>query len=338
MTKVSIIVPLYNVAPYVEKCMESIAAQGHSDLEVIFVDDCGTDTTMEMVGEYLASNPFPEHRTIRHERNRGLSAARNTGLDASIGDYVFFLDSDDEITTDCISSLVNAAEETGSDVVVGSHVERAEDGKETASGLEEMETGDPLEAYSKGFWPVMAWNKLCRRSFLLDNGIRFVEGLLHEDVPWSFHVAAKARKISTIGRPTYIYNLRRQSIMTSLSIEKDVAIYLKAFGVIKDLIEIEGLRSDRWAYNLVEGKKCGILYSLLQCGCKDLYRKYYPLFRAQNHISPLDACKEGLIGLKYFSRDFHYCLPMNLGRLYKHCFFLLVYKLRGRRIEGAVWE
>ena len=87
--KVSIVIPIYNVSVYIENCLESVRRQIYQDLEVILVDDCGTDNSMEIVQEYLEYHNFVEVKIIHHTHNRGLSAARNTGLEAATGDYVF---------------------------------------------------------------------------------------------------------------------------------------------------------------------------------------------------------------------------------------------------------
>ena len=102
--KVTIIIPIYNVAPFVADCIHSVMCQTWQEpLECILVDDCGTDDSMAVVERTLQDYQGPvDFRIVRHEHNRGLSAARNTGLDNATGDYVYFLDSDDEVTPDCI--------------------------------------------------------------------------------------------------------------------------------------------------------------------------------------------------------------------------------------------
>ena len=97
--KVSIIVPVYNVAKYIERCLLSVLNQTWQDLEVILVNDCTLDDSMEIARRVVASHPRGTVvRCLEHEENRGLSAARNTGISASVGDYLYFLDSDDYIS------------------------------------------------------------------------------------------------------------------------------------------------------------------------------------------------------------------------------------------------
>ena len=105
--KVSVIIPVYNVAPYVERCLTSVFQQTYGDIEIIIVDDCATDNSMEIVHKVVTvySGLFTI-QIIRHACNQGLSEARNTGIKSAKGDYLYFLDSDDAITADCIHLLV----------------------------------------------------------------------------------------------------------------------------------------------------------------------------------------------------------------------------------------
>ncbi len=106
--KISIIIPVYNVAPYIEQCIESVLSQDYEDIEVIIVDDCGTDNSMELVREMIAGTSKEIH-ILKHDHNRGFAAGRNTGIKNAVGNYIYFLDSDDYIEPDCISRLVKVA-------------------------------------------------------------------------------------------------------------------------------------------------------------------------------------------------------------------------------------
>jgi glycosyltransferase involved in cell wall biosynthesis len=108
--KVSIIVPVYNVEKYINRCFNSIICQSYTNIECIFIDDCSPDNSYQIlrqrINEYQGNIYF---NVIRHSKNKGLSGARNTGTLASTGDYIYYLDSDDEITNNCIEILVNLA-------------------------------------------------------------------------------------------------------------------------------------------------------------------------------------------------------------------------------------
>ena len=107
---VSIIVPIYNVADYIEKCLLSVLNQTYRNIEVVLVNDCTPDNSIEVVQIILEGYKADRQiQILHHTINRGLSAARNTGIDAAKGEYIFFLDSDDWISEDCIERMLQLA-------------------------------------------------------------------------------------------------------------------------------------------------------------------------------------------------------------------------------------
>lgn len=340
LPKVSIIIPVYNVESYIERCLMSVGRQSYRNLEIIVVDDCGHDASIKKVFDYKSAHQELDLIIVHHANNRGLSAARNTGLEKSTGDYVYFLDSDDDITPDCIESLVLPLAIKEFDLVVGDYNVV---GANYSSSLHLPEGGvnsnkDIIKAYAEGKWYVMAWNKLCRRQFLVENAVYFKEGLIHEDVLWTFMVACKAQSLYVVKHPVYNYYVRSSSIMTSMSIERDANIYVEVFNNIASFVNEEGYEYAPCQYALIEGKKTGILYSLLQKEEIELYKDIYRKFRKLPFVSPWVAYRRGVIGFARFCRDLHYLLPIQLGSLYKYVFYLVIYKFRGKKIEGAVWS
>lgn len=215
---ISIIIPVYNVEPYVEACIESVMRQTYDgQMECIVVDDCGTDKSMEIVEKLIAeyTGPF-SFIVIHHERNRGLSSARNTGMDNVKGDYLFFLDSDDEITDDCIEKLVEPLNHEYYDIVVGSIAIYG--GKQPYNLLrlhlpdQTILRGiDILNTY-RTKWNMMAQNKLYRTGFVRESYLSFCEGLIHEDELWSFQIACMANSLYAIQQTTYLYRIRKNGI------------------------------------------------------------------------------------------------------------------------------
>lgn len=335
--KVSIIVPVYNVSQYIVKCLDSIFRQTYHNIELILVDDCGTDDSMTVVYDYLAGHTFIDAHIISHNKNRGLSAARNSGIVKASGEYVYFLDSDDYIASDSIEALVKPLQDKKYDVVIGNYQSSDCEWSDLRLSDGELSGHEVLESYANGLWYVMAWNKLCRKDFLLYNNLIFEEGYLHEDVIWSFKLACKAYSMYVVNKKTYNYLVRSSSIMTSMSIEKDVTVYLKAFERIIDFVKKENRTFGKNEYTIIEGKKCGIMYSLLQKKEIGLYNKYYKDFYSLSYISPFKAFRKGILSFPYLLRDVHYCMPVAIGRLYKRLFYNVLYGWRGKMIEGSVW-
>ena len=220
--KISIIVPVYNVEPYIRECFSSIAAQTYKgEMECIFVDDCGQDKSVEilekLIADYHGSISFS---IIHHDHNKGLSGARNTGIRHATGDYLYFLDSDDTITPDCIERLAGLAEKySGVEVVQGSTKSKID-----VLCLENRNLDEYCCHYKwirKAFLqrytiPVTAWNKLVKRQFVIDNNLYFEEGIIHEDELWNFFLAKYTRKMAFCRVNTYIYRQNPNGIVKSI--------------------------------------------------------------------------------------------------------------------------
>lgn len=339
--KVSIIIPVYNVSSYVDSCLRSVALQTYRNCEVVLVDDCGSDDSIERVCSFIENNKL-DWKVVRHNRNRGLSAARNTGLQHCSGEYVYFLDSDDEIEPDSIEKLVTPINQNKVyDFVIGGY---SKVGEVVATPRLELATGgyydnaEILRLYAEGKWYMMAWNKLCRKDFLLKHDLLFEEGLIHEDVLWSFKLACRAESMYVVNEPTYKYTIRANSIMTAARIDKDAKEYVRVFSLMSEYAKGDSkLWNDKSVYSIVEGRKSTMLFSLLSKGRKDLYKLLYPEVVNTCYITVWQALNNRIIGIKYLLRDFHYVLPVSLGRMYKSLFYVIVYKMLGISLDGTLW-
>ncbi len=221
---VSVIVPVYNVEKYVSECLTSVIGQTYQNLEILIVDDRGNDRSMEIARRFTAD---PRVRIVRHEKNRGLGPARNTGMSEARGTYIYFVDSDDWIDSCAVEALVEVAERTGSDIVSSSALafadESAEDLKEYVEktnqwlcscsdtrAVQRLSIGHALGQVS------VAWAKLYRKSFLERNAIRFVDAkLAHEDVGFYQKCLANSPLVAFTESKSYHYRIRRGSIMQS---------------------------------------------------------------------------------------------------------------------------
>lgn len=217
---VSVIVPIYKVEEYLPRCVDSILCQSYTDLEIILVDDGSPDGCGAICDAYAKKDP---RIRVIHKPNGGLSDARNAGLDIATGEFVYFLDSDDWISPDAISSLYRHMDDSV-DIVAGSSVSvREEDGQ-----LVEIATSIPSDT----LWHFdrvaamkdsllrsrAAWNRLFRRK--LFQTIRFPVGRINEDEAIMLHVLDLCNATVQIGQQTYFYFHRPNSITTSSFSEK----------------------------------------------------------------------------------------------------------------------
>lgn len=218
---VSVIVPVYNVAPYVERCAKSLFEQTLKDIEIIFVDDCSPDNSIDLV-KNLANN-YPDRlaqiKYVRHEHNRGLAQARKTGLDIATGEYVAHCDSDDYVSVEMYEKLYDEAERTKSEIVYCDFLMDYGLQKTICRSVELCQDKVPfLERYISYGWTVL-WNMIIKRRIYLDNPISYPFGISYcED----FYVACQlfyyAKEVSKVNDTLYYYNRANvSSIMHSIN-------------------------------------------------------------------------------------------------------------------------
>lgn len=231
---ISIVIPIYNVAPYIERCLKSVINQTYTgSMECLIVDDCGTDDSIiiarRMVSEYKGPIQF---QILQHHHNRGLSAARNTGTNAATGDYIFYLDSDDELPHDCIEKLTRPImNDSAIEIVVGNYYRFYPEKPLSPEKWRELQKEEVFVTnkdvrdlfYKQNGYPISAWNKLIKKDFLLSNHLYFKEGLLHEDWLWTHHVLKYLSHLHILPDITYLYYKHTQSITMGTS--KNVRAY-----------------------------------------------------------------------------------------------------------------
>lgn len=221
--KVSIIIPVYNVSQYIVRCLDSISAQTYPDIECLLIDDCGTDNSINIAEQFMQAYNGPIHFSIiYHHQNQGQGVARNTGIHAAMGDYVFFLDSDDAITPNCISTLVDlAAKYPDADFVQGNTIQGT-GLLETHHFLHQVpeytDEKDELEELILSVTVTTVWNRLIKRSFLTEHSLYFPEGIANcEDQYWIYFLSKVAHAVAFTNRGTYFYYVNANSSTTSLS-------------------------------------------------------------------------------------------------------------------------
>jgi len=317
--KVAIIIPVYNVSDYVEQCIKSVIDQTYSNIECIIVDDCTPDDSIVKCQKLINAYSGPiEFSIIKHERNRGLSAARNTGTKASTGDYIYYLDSDDWISTDCIQRMVDVMErDNGIEMVMGG-IERIGDDIQWDHFLPKgTYTSDFIEYACHYRIYTMAWNKLIKINFLKKNNLSFKEGLLHEDVLWNIQVACYLKKMASIEEKTYFYRIRKNSIQATES----KLFHLKHLGDVKNsLISFvfkTGLSNNKTLYDYIS-----IDLPKFLCCERKLALFFYRNFRRGPYWSILEQKKFGT-RRKLLVLSLNRYLPQNIGLVY----YRIMYKL-----------
>lgn len=179
---ISILIPVYNVEKYIGRCFKSLAEQNDlADVEIIFVDDCSPDRSVEQLLKEVTKFPqlVDQIKIIRHKKNKGLSGARNTGIDNATGDYLIFLDSDDTLSSNAISTIKEVISEKKPDVIVFGVNQVFPDGKTTNSMNNYVNNNKECFLYDilTRKCSVTVWGKVYSRKLFTRNGIRFIEGL-----------------------------------------------------------------------------------------------------------------------------------------------------------------
>lgn len=205
--EISVVVPFYNVEPYIEQCLGSIRAQTFTDFEVLCVDDCGRDNSLAAVEKYVRLDP--RFKLIRQPENRGPGAARNLGMRLAAGKYITFIDADDWAEPELLEKEHAAIVEHGVDSVwVRSRGYSEDDGRfeaaadQAPAGLVTLDAGIASANMGAG------WDKLCSLDFLRRNGVAFDEGIFHEDLGFVFRLCCFAGTVYQL--PDVLYNYRRR--------------------------------------------------------------------------------------------------------------------------------
>lgn len=229
--KVSIIIPIYNVEPYILECLQSVSNQTiQEELECILVDDCGTDGSVQVAEQFLKSYQGKIHFELVHrKKNGGLSAARNTGIRASHGEYLYFLDSDDTIIPNCIELLLHLADKNKADLTIGFY----ETGDDRMSQFDKIDY--PEFVSDKGqikrmlldydYLPVTAANRLVKRELFTEKQLYFKEGIIHEDNYWTFFLAKHVDKLAICHKKVYNYRLTPGSITNKVNRPKEILAF-----------------------------------------------------------------------------------------------------------------
>lgn len=272
---VSILVPVYQVEEYIERCARSLFEQTYDDLDYVFCDDCSPDDSIQKLEEVMKEYPLRSEqiRIIRHEQNRGSAAARNTLIDNCKGVFCFWADADDWVETNAVELLVKKQQETDADIVTGrayaymtDRVTRCHDGWDLGKNM-------LMEEIIKCKCGSTLWRRLIRKSLFTDYGIRFHEGVNgREDYAVVIPLLYYAKKIAGIDGIVYHYNMTNTSSLSygykDLSFQLD---YLESCELI--IAFFEG--KDEHYHRLCEEMKIKRAHDFMMIHYKNRYRKGY---------------------------------------------------------------
>lgn len=243
--KVSVIIPVYNVEAYIEECLRSVMAQTYTNYECVIVDDCGQDSSIKVAERMIDGYEGPaSFRIIHREQNGGLSAARNSGIREAVGDYLYFLDSDDSIFPHTLAVLVALTEKyPGVDMVQG-NCEKAPNGRWSPHYVADKfpeYIDNHVEASNTMLdlkYPITAWNRLIRSDFIRHNALCFSVGYIHEDIIWLWDIQKVIKTIAFAYIDTYWYRTDNSSSIMSLSDKSQSMIcYLRIYEYLVKTLE-----------------------------------------------------------------------------------------------------
>lgn len=224
--KVSIIIPVYNVSAYIERCIKSVINQTYQDIECILINDASPDDSATIAEHLITSYAGPiQFKILYHEHNKGVSAARNTGINIATGDYLYFLDSDDEITPDCIETLSRPILNNSTiEMVEGCYkvisIGNEKDSSEQFLLRPQLEFSSQKAVrtfyFSRQYENKLPVNKLVKRDFLLKNQLFFnIDLRWGEDDFWHFHYNKFLNHLYIIPDITYKYYKHPNSLTTT---------------------------------------------------------------------------------------------------------------------------
>ena len=272
----SILVPVYGVEKYIERCARSLFEQTYDNIEYIFVDDCTKDRSIEILQKVLKDYPNKKTQVkiLHHEKNRGLSAARNTAVDLSTGKYLMHVDGDDFLELSAVAKLVEKAESECADIVIFGHKTLRKSSESISSpSYVDCRKVDYIKSMLLHSTPASIWNKFYNAKFYKGSGIRSIEGLnFGEDYAVVPRLIYVANKITILDYPLYNYeqsnvtsytnNISVRSIYNLKRADDVLAIYfseIKEREYFREVVKLIPLKS---MLSLVKMANCEIIQTI----------------------------------------------------------------------------
>lgn len=246
MIKVSVIVPIYRVARYIERCIMSLMAQSMDDIEYIFVDDASDDNSINILNSIINNYCGRQIRILHHETNKGLPAARNTGMEVASGEYVYHCDSDDWLDSCLLEGLYQKANEIDADIVWSDYVEVRHSGSIVKIQPDAQTSEEAVSMMLSSKLKYNVWNKLVKRSLYERSGIRYPSGYSMGEDMTMIMLCSAANRVASIHGPCYYYNMMNSAAMTQTrSEEKLVSLYKNIVRLDEYLIKDIGSRFEK---------------------------------------------------------------------------------------------
>lgn len=235
--KVTICTPMYGVEKYIERCARSLFEQTYDNIEYVFVDDCARDRSVEVLQRVLHDYPQrqPAVRIVRHEHNRGLAAARRTGVENATGDYFTHVDGDDYLELDAIRKYVERAIETNADIVVSDHYNVMANGRTVYVDAVPVDKVEYVRRLLLRKASIKVWGQLVRRSFVMEHQLFPPEGLdLSEDYVLSPVMAYYANRVAKVDEPLLNYVKYNAESASTIVRRKGLETTVKAMELLED--------------------------------------------------------------------------------------------------------
>ncbi len=230
--KLSIIVPVYGVEKYIDKCLNSLVKQSLKEIEIIVVNDGTKDNSQKIIDKYVKK--YPDKIKSYIKENGGQGSARNYGLKKATGEYIGYVDSDDFVEKDMYKKLYNKAKENNYDIVVCGNYNVSEDYQN--KNIDAFINNYNTDLENIFFGKMAVWNKIYKRDILIKNKLEFKEKVWYEDLAFTLKAIMNSNTFAFIDEPLYDYLIREGSTMNNSNVQRNLEI-LDAFNDILSYIK-----------------------------------------------------------------------------------------------------
>ena len=230
--KLSIIVPVYGVEKYIDKCLNSLVKQSLKEIEIIVVNDGTKDNSQKIIDKYVKE--YPDKIKSYIKENGGQGSARNYGLEKANGEYIGYVDSDDFVEKDMYKKLYNKAKKNNYDIVVCGNYNVSEDYQN--KNIDAFINNYNTDLENIFFGKMAVWNKIYKRDILIKNKLEFKEKVWYEDLAFTLKAIMNSNTFAFIDEPLYDYLIREGSTMNNSNVQRNLEI-LDAFDDILSYIK-----------------------------------------------------------------------------------------------------